>query len=138
MSKPERAGFRGNIEAHGSQTISQSAWSTAANSPEYPGFKFLKKIAIFDVCYISCELAAQDSSVSTLDHGTLFLKTYLCDADVLVGACCDNKYHMKSNVEKEMRMEVYNLILRYEKLQCPKGIYIPLVKSLWEGDCYFF
>ena len=46
-----------------------------------------------------------------------FLKTHLCDADFLVGSCCNkNKYHIKIKVEKEMRMDVANLIPRYEKL----------------------
>lgn len=64
-------------------------------------------IAIFDVCQISCELAAQGSSVSVSDHGTFFLKVHLCDADFLVDSCCDkNKYCMKIvEKEKEMRMK---------------------------------
>lgn len=58
-----------------------------------------------------------------------------CQARVLV---MKTKYRIRMNVEQEMTVVVSSQISRFEKLQCPTGMHIPLVgKSVSKQDTTF-
>jgi hypothetical protein len=45
-----------------------------------------------------------------------FETSYLCEAEFSAVAVINSKYHVEINVEKEMRVTVCSLILRFEKM----------------------
>ena len=108
-------------------------WSTAANSQECPGFTFLRETEQHWTpirYHVNYQLRVVHNF--NFRSCTFFSKTHLCDADFLVGSCCDkNNYHVKINMENKMSMEASNLIPRYEKLGSANRHLHPISKWLW-------